>query len=69
MRAARRSAVTPPQERRGRPRVRVRRDKQGWYAALIDAQEKEVSRSPHGTELEAEKYMDNYRRFGAWKAS
>lgn len=40
-----------------------------WYAALMDSDGTEVSRSPEGTEHEAEGYMENHRRYGAWLKS
>lgn len=40
-----------------------------WYATLIDRDENELARSPAGTEVEAERYMENYRRYGAWERS
>lgn len=56
-------------DRRGRPRVRIRYEGGKWYAVLVDREDKELDRSPGGTEVDAEIHMKNYKRFGAWQKS
>lgn len=40
-----------------------------WVAVALDEKGSELERSPEGSEVEAEGYMDNYRRYGAWRKS
>jgi hypothetical protein len=41
----------------------------GRWVAVAHAGAHELSRSPEGSEEEAEHYMNNYRRYGAWLKS
>lgn len=52
-------------------RLRVKHDpgERKWYASAIDPEGNEISASPLGTEDDAERYMNHYRKYGAWQPS
>lgn len=57
-----------------KPRVRIMfepREGGGgqWFAVLVNREGEELSRSPAGTEHEAEGYMKTFRERGAWLKS
>lgn len=52
-----------------RLRVRFVHATKKWQAVALDRFDKVIDESPEGTEVEAEGYMVNYRRTGAWLAS
>lgn len=55
-------------------RVRYNNATRKWYAVVLDRdgkprEQREPGRSPEGDEVQAEEYMNNYRRYGAWRKS
>lgn len=51
-------------------RVRLAADRKGWVCVRLDMPGGSViDRSPHGDEVQAEQYLNNYRRYGAWQRS
>jgi hypothetical protein len=55
--------------KRLRLKVKYHSETRKWYAAALDQSGHEVSISPFGDEHDAERYMQHFRKYGAWKQS
>ena len=65
------SNTLPKPGRGGARRYRIVYDAKAdtWHCAKLDGHGREVGRSPGGNELDAERYENNMRRYGAWQRS
>lgn len=65
--------MSPPIKPKPRVRVMYRTVTEGggghWQAVLVNREGDELDASPPGTEVEAERYMDNWKRYGTWLKS